>query len=62
MLASLLLASSFSARLDTHFEGHCFDGGDYIAEFAGYAWFRQATGRDVRPGLDGCYAVAHWVG
>lgn len=58
----MLLASSFSARLDSQFEGYCFDGADYISEFSGYAWFRQATGRDIRPGLDGCYTVARWVG
>ena len=62
VLDSMLLVSSFSARLDTHFEGYCFNGADYIAEFAGYAWFRQATGRDVGPGLDGCYTVARWIG
>lgn len=58
----MLLVSNLSPRLDTHFEGYCFDGSDYIAEFAGFAWFRQATGREIGPGLDGCYTVARWVG
>jgi len=58
----MLIASNFTTRLDTQFEGYCFHGNDYIAEFAGYAWFRQATGKDIGPGLDGCYTVARWVG
>lgn len=57
----MLLASSLTPQLDVQFEGFCFDGSDYIAEFPGFAWHRQATGRAVRPGLDGCYVVAQWT-
>ena len=57
----MILASNLNLRLDTQFEGFCFDGSDYIAEFPGFAWHRQATGQAVRPGLDGCYAVAQWT-
>lgn len=57
----MLLASSLSPRLDTQFEGYCFHGNDYIAELPGYAWHRQATGRTIGPGLDGCYVVAQWT-
>lgn len=40
------------------FSGYAFVGSDYIAGKEGHGLYADATGRNIRGGEDGCYAVA----
>ncbi|PWH06457.1 hypothetical protein DEO23_05665 [Brachybacterium endophyticum] len=53
--------SSFSPPREESFEGYAFVGTDFVAGSEGFSRFR-ASGGDVGPGADGCYALLRRTG
>lgn len=56
------LFSSFTGAPRDFFHGYAFADVDFVHGQAGYEAYRQATGREIRPGEDGSYVVARQAG
>lgn len=54
----MLTVASFQRNVPEQFEGFCFtETSDYVVGQGGFEEYRK-HGKDIPPGLDGCYAVA----